>query len=85
VAGKSDGGRSSSGGELDDRPVKRRLVVEQDEFFATVPDPEMTKDTMSFTQPGVERRLSDLRPVLQLRDLSPIVSSAARSPSLRTS
>jgi hypothetical protein len=26
VAGKSDRGRSSSGGELDDRPVKRRLV-----------------------------------------------------------
>ena len=54
VAGKSDRGRSSSGGELDDRPVKRRLVDVQDEFFATVPDAKMTKDTMSFPKTIVD-------------------------------
>jgi hypothetical protein len=54
VAGKSDRGRSSGGGELDDRSVKRRLVDVQDEFFATVPDAKLTKDTMSFSKTIVD-------------------------------
>ena len=60
VAGKSDRGRSSSGGELDDRPVKRRLVDVQDEFFATVPDAKMTKDTMSCPKTIVTRSIRQL-------------------------
>ena len=49
VAGKSDRGRSSSGGELDDRPVKRRLVVPQDHFFATVPDAKVSMRVFEFS------------------------------------
>jgi hypothetical protein len=55
VAGKSDRGRSSSGGELDDRPVKRQCVMQdaktsKEEFFRVLEKGVLDKDFIRFSQ-----------------------------------